>query len=201
MRNNSRMGSRRKKSNLRFREGVGASASRQPSPAVVDPPRPPNPPDVSKPDPLPPAPARRPWWRRLGAAFGLWCIETGIGLIPLAAHEISSLLAENAHRPSLPSVQPELCILAVVASGLSIASIFRPFFEREHLNANWLTVLLGFANGLAVVVGTFIYPWVIDPSLADSMQGSMAHLPVGILGTAIAASLFLAVERGLSASR
>jgi hypothetical protein len=134
-----------------------------------------------------------------------WGGETSVGLIPLLAfemmHRYASVRADifrctdtkppffSGCIPVVESVSQEMCILTVVISGLSLLSVVNIGPTRRQATNTVLTYVLIVMTILALLGGMLLY--AIFGAHIDREAGGVT---AGVLGLALAGSLFLALE-------
>ncbi len=141
---------------------------------------------------VPPPPPRRAGLRAIGwsALCGLliWVGEVVIGAVPLAAHERVARFTEGTESDPIP----EVCILAVVISGLSVVSLarfgphVRPFRHTPFMFVMLLVSVITLMSG-AVMYGLAVMK-------LDRGHTELAYMAVG---TALLTSFLVALEKAI----
>lgn len=140
--------------------------------------------------------------------IGQWIGEAAIGLIPLFVYELvhrfSSLPVTatctkppaafgNANpplvcTPIIESSSQEVCVLAVVISGLAVLSVVSLSQRHERRITGWTRILILFAVG-ALITGSLFYG--LFTAHLDKDANTMVYY---VLAMALISSFFLAVE-------
>ncbi|MHB8885814.1 MAG: hypothetical protein ACYC5H_12205 [Methylovirgula sp.] len=137
-----------------------------------------------------------------------WAGETLIGLIPLAAYEItrnfsaptaklmSCPLSETVYlsacSPLVESASQEMCILTVVISGLSLLSIARIGFDGNHAQITTFTRLLMIFAIASLVAGALLYAFY-----SAHIDHSANNFTISVLAMALVSSFFISLERAI----
>lgn len=86
----------------------------------------------------------------------VWLAEVAIACVPLTAHEIVAEFSRGAEPSGRFDPIPEICIFAVVISGLSIVSLAR-FGAHEPAKHTPLTFLMLLSSVFSLVSGAVMY--------------------------------------------
>jgi hypothetical protein len=154
--------------------------------------------------------------RAAGNGFVQWVGEAFVGLIPLAAYSVAHWVSKPVYLTALCSqavtqqyaqfapncVQladnphQEICILAVVISGLSVLSIaqFAPGRRRSPRTA--FTYLMMMFSILALAFGALFYALI-----TVHLDKDIAPWSITVLGVALASSFFLAMQEAFANER
>jgi hypothetical protein len=157
-----------------------------------------------------PATATPSAWTPIFHGIGQWIGEAVIGLIPLGVYELvhrysnlplSATCPQQAPSPSTLSVQnctllqesssQEVCILAVVISGLAVLSVIQLGLKQPRKVTVLTRVLVLFALG-ALIVGSLFYGLITAHLERDATSVTYYALVVALLS-----SFSLAVEGAL----
>jgi hypothetical protein len=149
--------------------------------------------------------------RRIAALHGFvqWMGEAAIGLIPwavwFATHRFAILptLATCGTNeaglyncvPVVESPSPEICILAVVISGLAVLSVGRLGRQRERQFTVFTYILMTLAL-LSLIFGSLFYA-LFTAHMAKNAADTITY---GILAVALLSSVSLALEGAILAA-
>jgi hypothetical protein len=150
-----------------------------------------------EPDGVPP-PLPGGGWRTIGQSllYGLllWLGEAMIGVVPLGAHELVLRFSGDAGSSAEASLIPEVCILAVVISGLSVVSLLRFGPHGRGRQLDWPEYIMALASLVALIAGAVMYG--LAAMKMNHGQTSLAVIAlVGALFSSLAIALIGAVRR------
>lgn len=137
-------------------------------------------------------------WKAVLQAFGQWCGEAFVGLLPLLAywfmHSVATLPATGVCQRTQPpqcvvvpdSPLPEICILAVVVSGLALLSLGP---QRRQASVTLWTFFLIIGAIIGLLLGSGLYALTTAHISHDEEIVTYSALVIGL-----ASSLCMAIE-------